>query len=108
MEERKNKRTILLVIAIALFVIISGIVFLSMMSSPAPIIAVNDGYDRFRAPLSDAKSAFEANEALFLDVRSIGEYTISHIPGATLIPLNDIPRNEPDVDKSTLIYTYCT
>lgn len=97
-----------MLIGAALAVVIAGIVYLSVTADPNPVIALNDGYDQYRVSLQDAKTAFDNDEALFVDVRSAGEFSESHIPGAVVIPLNEIAGNEPAVDKSALIYTYCT
>jgi len=108
MNTSKQKRTTWIVLGAAVAIVIAGIVYLSLSADPRAVSAVNDGYDSYRVSLEDAKEAFDNDEALFVDVRSAGEYNSSHIPGAVLIPLSEIAGNEPQVDKGTLIYTYCT
>jgi len=104
----KHRRKTLIGISTALAVVIIGIVYLSLTTDPNSVIPVNDGYDLYRVSLHNAKDAFDDNEVLFVDVRSEEEFIDSHIPGAVVIPLNEITGNEPAVDKGALIYTYCT
>lgn len=58
----------------------------------------------------DVKKAMDAHEQYFLlDVRTPQEYTKSHIPGSTNVPLdtleNTIEKAFPDKDKK--MYVYC-
>jgi len=108
MNNRKQKRVTWIIISAAIMVVIGGIIFLSLNTDTTAVTAVNDGYDRYRDSLTNAKKAFDDGAALFIDVRSTGEFTASHIPGAISIPLGEIEGNEPVVDKGALIYTYCT
>jgi hypothetical protein len=61
-----------------------------------------------RVSLEEARAAYDKNEALFLDVRSISSYAGSHIPGARSIPLADLESRMGDLDPSQWIITYCT
>ena len=47
-----------------------------------------------------------ADDIVILDVRQPGEYSQSHIPGAVLIPLPELPDRleEIDPEKPTLVY----
>ncbi len=47
-----------------------------------------------------------SDEIIILDVRQPGEYKQSHIPGALLIPLPELPDrlSEIDSEKPTLVY----
>lgn len=108
MNNRKQKRVTWIIISAAIMVVIGGIIFLSLNTDTTAVAAVNDGYDRYRDSLTNAKKAFDDGAALFIDVRSAKEFTASHIPNAISIPLGEIEGNEPVVDKGALIYTYCT
>ena len=108
MNDPKQKRITLIMIAAALIIVTAGIIYLSLTTDPNPVAVLNDGYDSYRAPLADAKAAFDNGDGFFLDVRSKDEYTASHITGAISAPLEDMVGNEPAVDKGALIYTYCT
>jgi len=61
-----------------------------------------------RVSIADAKAAFDAGTAIFLDVRDSSSYAGSHIPGAVLISLSDLPARMGELDSSTWIIPYCT
>ena len=61
-----------------------------------------------RVSLVDAKAAFEAKSAVFLDVRDSGSYAINHIPGAVLIPIADLNARMGELDPNAWIIPYCT
>ena len=61
-----------------------------------------------RTNVIDAKAAFDQGTALFIDVRGASSYEQSHIPGAVLIPLIDLPNRLAELDPSGWIITYCT
>ena len=52
---------------------------------------------------------WEAQVAVFLDVRTSDEYEAGHIPGAILVTLETLPENLDllPADKDTLIVVYC-
>jgi rhodanese-related sulfurtransferase len=70
-----------------------------------------------------AKSILESKDVFLLDVRTSAEYNYSHIEGAKLIPLKNVPIHDPvnlsddrllpnrmkelPKDKSTKIVVYC-
>jgi 3-mercaptopyruvate sulfurtransferase SseA len=61
-----------------------------------------------RVSLAEAKKAFDAGTAVFVDVRDSTSYNNSHIPGALLIPLTELTNQLKDIDPSSWIITYCT
>ena len=61
-----------------------------------------------RISLADAKAAHEAGSAVFLDVRDANSYAQSHIVGAVLIPLEELPNRTGELSPSDWIITYCT
>ncbi|HEY3361281.1 MAG TPA: rhodanese-like domain-containing protein [Methanosarcina sp.] len=70
-----------------------------------------------------AKNIFEEEDVFLLDVRTPAEFNYSHIEGATLIPLKNVPAHDPvnlsddkllpnrmkelPKDKNTKIVVYC-
>ena len=113
MKNKKPKRIMLAIIGIALGVatVLFGVINREdETQKPGVAMDVENGRDdeTLRVTLESAKNSFDAGEALFVDVRSGAEYETSHIPGAVLIPLNEIDGSELYVAKDTLIFTYCT
>jgi hypothetical protein len=87
---------------------------LNIASSPTPLPPVSAGYDAGshheiqRVPLQQAKAAFDARSAVFLDVRGASFYATAHIPGALNIPLADLETRLNELDPSQWIIPYCT
>jgi len=52
-------------------------------------------------------SQFQTDGALLLDVRESDEWSAGHIPGATLIPLGDLPSRLNEVPKDKKIVVVC-
>jgi|AMWB02.1.fsa_nt_gi hypothetical protein len=61
-----------------------------------------------RVSLSEALTAFNANTAIFVDVRSAESFNQSRIPGAVNIPLDQIETTIPDLERDAWIILYCT
>jgi 3-mercaptopyruvate sulfurtransferase SseA len=61
-----------------------------------------------RVSVDEAKSAFDAGEAVFVDVRAAETYELDHIPGAISIPLNEVEARLGELDQDAWIITYCT
>ena len=101
-QNKKSTRTTLILLGLALAAIVVLVSVLNQLAYTSP------PEDELRVSLNDAKNAFDAGTALFVDVRGSEEYAASHIPGAVLITLSQIEGNEPVVGRDALIYTYCT
>lgn len=52
---------------------------------------------------------WEAGEGVFLDVRTPGEYASGHVPGAYLIPVQDLSARVDEVRawQGQTVYVYC-
>ncbi len=61
-----------------------------------------------RVSLVDAKAQYDANTAIFVDVRSTDEYETSRIPGAVSLPLDELQANYQELPTDALIFLYCT
>lgn len=59
----------------------------------AKSVTTSAGYKTVSA--SDAKKMIEKGDAFILDVRTPAEFKAAHIKGATLIPLKNVPLNDP-------------
>ncbi len=96
-------------IAGGVFIIVAGLalVFLDqapeLASTPTPAsIEEVQGIS-----VEEAKAAFDAGTAVFVDVRDSASYESSHIPGALSMPLSDLPNHLSELDPSGWIITYC-
>jgi 3-mercaptopyruvate sulfurtransferase SseA len=56
-------------------------------------------------PLAEAKARYDAGTALFVDVRSRGEYETTHIPDATWLPLTDLDTRYQELPREAEIIT---
>jgi 3-mercaptopyruvate sulfurtransferase SseA len=61
-----------------------------------------------RISLEEAKTAYDQQSAVFLDVRTAEQYAQSHVPGAISIPYTDLASRMSELDPNTEIITYCT
>ena len=61
-----------------------------------------------RTGLSDAKRAYDAGSAVFLDVRTQPEYAQSRIPGSKNIPLDELPERLGELNPEDRFLTICT
>ena len=79
---------------------------LELPTSSAPLTEAN----LRRVTVQDAKTAFDNETAIFVDVRSAQAFTASHIPGAINIQLGEFETNptELGLPKDHWIITYCT
>lgn len=84
----------------------------SKTSVPAPTTV--DGHDHAadtnaaRISLEDAKKAFDANEAVFVDTRYADAFALEHVKGAVNIPANDIDKRFSELPKGKKIIAYCS
>ncbi len=61
-----------------------------------------------RVSLADAKAAYDAKSAVFLDVRDRSSFEQSHLPGAVNIPISDLATRMNELDPKSWIIPYCT
>lgn len=61
-----------------------------------------------RVSLTEAKAHYDADTAIFVDVRSVQEYETAHIPGALALPLAELQTNHQELPADALIFLYCT
>jgi len=61
-----------------------------------------------RVSLQEAVTAYSAGAAVFVDVRGLESYKVSHIPGAVSIPVEQIASRLDEFDTAQWIITYCT
>ena len=61
-----------------------------------------------RISIGETEERFESGMAVIVDVRSVQEYYVAHIPGALSIPLNELQYRHQELPRDTEIITYCT
>ena len=61
-----------------------------------------------RVTIAEMEALVKENKAVVIDVRSQDVYDAGHIPGAKLIPSNEILNHLSELPKDKLIITYCS
>lgn len=110
-RQRSNNKAALILIGVGAILLVIVAVWLALFApagQPAQAQAEIPLAEIERVSLTDAKTAFDQNRALFLDVRSPESYTASHIPGARNIPLTDLESRLNELSPDQWIITYCT
>jgi hypothetical protein len=84
-------------------------------SAPTPIptaLTINQSGVPFpavpRVGVGDARAAQHSGQAVFVDVRSAGQYAQSHVSGAQSIPLNELESRLNELNKDQWIIAYCS
>ncbi len=65
-----------------------------------------DGVSMLEVPLS-AFAAAHSDGAIVVDVREPGEYVGGHVPGATLVPMGQVPSRMSELPRDKTIYLIC-
>jgi 3-mercaptopyruvate sulfurtransferase SseA len=87
----------------------AGLIFVrSRQALPASPALPADTSQVPRITLQQAKQAFDAGSAVFVDARAADAFSQSHIPGALSLPLAQVPASLGDLDPHAWIITYCT
>jgi hypothetical protein len=60
-----------------------------------------------RISLAEAKEKHDSDSAVFLDVRSAGEYQAGHVSGSLSFPLGDLAARLDELPRGKEIITYC-
>ena len=117
MKKRKSKKfPVILFVAGGVFLIFAA-VLLAVQNNNPPIAQsspVASGHDEETYPevkrvtLDDAKAALDAKTAVFVDVRGVDAYAMSHVAGSLSIPLADLETRLGELDPNQWIITYCT
>jgi 3-mercaptopyruvate sulfurtransferase SseA len=80
----------------------------SLVPTQAPYPTEDPHLDIPRVSLAEAKVAFDTGAAIFIDVRGVESYKVSHIPGAISLPSEQMINRLDEFDKAQWIITYCT
>ena len=87
---------------------LAGLVWVLLRQQAAPAVTSTPASVEqvVRVSLDDAKAAYDASAAIFLDVRAGSSYEVSHIPGAVSIPFNDLSARVGELDPASWIIPY--
>lgn len=81
-----------------------GIVVTLVLIFAATVLAA--GFRDIRA--TEAKGLLAANKNVYLlDVRTPGEFSQGRIPGAVLIPVNEVERRIGEIPRNRPVVVYC-
>lgn len=118
MKKRKTTRFPIIFLVAGGFLLILAAAIFAKQNEPNPDVsqppsAVSDHDEETypeiqRVSLEDAKTALDANTAVFVDVRDASSYAASHVPGAISIPLTDLVDRLGELNATDWIITYCT
>lgn len=62
-----------------------------------------------RMSMADFKALVDKDGVVTVDVRSVADYRLGHIPGAVSVPLNEVAARVAELrGKGKPIVTYCT
>ena len=114
--DKGQNRTIfpIILVGVGLLFLVGAVVSLLLIRSPGD--QSNTGAPRAegnfpqvsRVDLAQAKGAYDAGAAVFVDVRDKVYYDSSHIPGAISIPLSEIEERLDELDPNDWVILYCT
>ena len=74
----------------------------------AEAVFSNSDDEAKRISLEDAKKAFDAGEAVFVDARSVNSYVNEHIKGSVNIPLAEFEKRYKELPEDKTIIVYCS
>lgn len=77
--------------------------FLALLCAAAPVVASRPDV----APAAVAELARRDDAPLVLDVRTPEEYAAGHVPGAVLIPHDQLAGRLSELDRDRWVLVYC-
>lgn len=88
--------------------LLAAIVLVSLVVPGARAQDAGEDIAQYRVPENLARLVEDGGrEYIIVDVRTPGEYRSGHIPGAVNIDYREIAARPPEVEKDTLVVTYC-
>jgi len=108
LTEKRKSLIPLIFIGGGILLLVAGLAWVLLRQQAAPAVTTTPASVEqiVRVSLDDAKAAFDASTAIFLDVRAGSSYEVSHIPGAVSIPLNDLPGRMGELHPASWIIPY--
>lgn len=116
-RQKKSKQkidpSIWVILIGGLMLVVAVVVLVIQAQQPAqPNNATETGFVPYsnveRVTIEDAKAAFDAGTAVFVDVRGDDLYNTGHIPGAVSIAESEMESRFTELDPNAWIITYCT
>jgi hypothetical protein len=111
MSENQKKLFPWLIIGGGLLLLLAAVTY-AVIKKPAAVVDVTPTpgsvLEVQRVTLEEAKAAYDAGDAVFLDVRDSGSYAASHIPGAVFMPVSELPSRNGELNPNSWIIPYCT
>jgi len=99
----------LLLMVVGVVIIIGSLVWSASLTGGQAIGQSEDNYpDIPRVSMPEAKAAYDAGTAIFVDVREAEAYRERHITGAVSMPITELPDRYTELDPQSWIITYCT
>ncbi|WKZ52631.1 MAG: rhodanese-like domain-containing protein [Anaerolineales bacterium] len=110
--KRNSQVPLFLAIGGGILLVVAAILMATQNAPAAPMSSSAFDEETYpeipRVSLEDAKAAFEAGTAVFVDVRGADVFVMSHIPGSLSIPLAELETRLTELDPNQWIITYCT
>ncbi len=111
--QQKIDPSIWVILIGGLMLLVAVVVLLIQSQQPAPLASStqdpNIPYPEVeRISVQDAKAAYDAGTAVFVDVRGDDSYNMGHIPGAISIAEEEMEARFTELDPNDWIITYCT
>ncbi len=112
-SKQKIDPSIWVVLVGGLMLIVAVVVLVVQAQQPEQSSAANQNpnipYPEVeRISLQDAKAAYDAGTAVFVDVRGDDSYNTGHIPGALSIAEAEMENRFSELNPNDWIITYCT
>ena len=112
MDEKRRNPIQWLLLGVGIIFLWAGLTYTLLQRQKAPAIPPTPTpatvEEVQRVSLADAKAAFDSGSAIFLDVRDGAAYARSHIRGAVLITLSELPDRMGELNSKAWIIPYCT
>jgi phage shock protein E len=105
-----------IILVLAIFVILALAACTAGPAAPAPApapvatqVATKVDVTQFgpNVDVATVNSLLGRDDVVILDVREQSEYDAGHIPGVTLIPLNDVPNRLNEIPKDKPVIVTC-
>jgi len=111
-SKKKNTLRPIVLLIIGFLLMAGAFVLFFLDLEDDPTVASQDETIPFpeiaRTSLTDAKAAYDAGSAIFLDVRTAEQYAQGRIPGSINIPLDELLERLDEINPADRFLTVCT